>query len=230
MNKRNKFIVLCLLICAVSTASCSSNNIISTSNDLLELYNSSSPLPISTVAQPDVTEPEVSIPDDYYPKVIEDEKYYKIVEVDNFQYHYYIYDSDKNAAKEEGTNGREPSISMINDSIVFFYIQFGTGPLTGYSYFYDVKNNVFSDKFGCTYDATAELLIYYSDQKIIVRNIFDKTKYYKEISEFKNISKNQHLPSSIRSACFNEAGNKVIIEYLTDDDFTTTTITVDLYQ
>lgn len=127
----------------------------------------------------------ITIEDIKNPQIIEEEKHYILLQGDG-NYYYYIYDDDKEVVKEGGFYWRKPNISMVNNNIVKFYTQAGTGISTATSFYYNVEKDVLSRWFNSVYDETDELLVFSDHKKIIVRNIFDKTAYYREFTKFNN--------------------------------------------
>ena len=122
--------------------------------------------------------------------VIVDEKYYKIVEEDNFKYHYYIYDFDKNVIDEQSFDNRCPSIDFINDNTVDIHMGMGTGVI--WHKYYSVKRDCFSKVYWYVVAYDQELIAYinttdrsdekstFEDRRLVVRNAFDKSILYKE--------------------------------------------------
>lgn len=153
-------------------------------------------------------------------KVIEESKYHKIIKYNNL-YYYEISDEDGCIVKSEGSFNRQPKITFVNEYLLKVTIQAGTGLSTSWGYYYNFKTDVFSKVFYGIYDEYNEKVAYRATDGIIIRNIFDENKFYKEISSFK-------YPLSITtepflSISFVNNGHSIEITYLTGDDFKKTT-------
>jgi hypothetical protein len=116
--------------------------------------------------------------------IIDETKYYKITSSE-FIYYYYIYDENHIIVKSEGPLNRLPRIAMVNEHLLKFTLQTGTGIGTQWGYFYDTKMDVISRIFLSIYDQSNGMVAYGDVKKVIVRDIFDKTKYYHEFSSFR---------------------------------------------
>ena len=155
--------------------------------------------------------------------IIFDEKYYKITEK-QFEYDYQIFD-ETGEVVESGKYGRLPHISMADDRFVKFTLQAGTGLSTQWGYFYDVIKDVRSRVFYSIHDQHGDKVAY-GTSKLVVRDIFDKTKYYKEITSFKKPFSNTVEP--IVSVEFVNGGKSIAVKYLTGADYEEVTETVEL--
>lgn len=125
--------------------------------------------------------------DIYYKETIIDEgKNYKITLSEN-NYYYVIYDSNENIKKSGGPfHGAAPNINMVNDDLLKFTCQSGTGAATRWGFYYNVKDDVISDDFTSIYDEhDGKVICRESFDNIIVRDIFDKNAFYKEFVSFK---------------------------------------------
>ena len=150
------------------------------------------------------------------PKIIEENKYYKVYTSDNLKSYYYLYDDKGDIIKEGGYDTRIPSITMKNNNIVRFRIQSGTGSSTALSIYYDTKNDVLSKDYYCVLDDNYDLLIYCDRQKLVVQNIFAENKFYKEITEFKKPLAQKTVEPFINAKIINK--NQILVTYITEDN------------
>lgn len=150
-------------------------------------------------------------------KIIEETEFYKVTYL-NSMYEYYIYDKNHNIVKSEVSLNKKPHLTMVYKDIVKFTMQAGTGIGTQWGYFYDVTNNVFSPIYNSIYDQTNDKVAYGGLNKVIVSNIFDKEKYYREIEDFKEPLSKTVQP--IFNAEFFDDGNKLKVSYLSGDCYT----------
>ena len=104
----------------------------------------------------------------------------------DFYYYYFIYDKNQNVVKSDGPLNRSPHLSMIDEHTVKFTLQAGTGLSTQWGFYYDVEQDMFSDTFYSIFDQLDGRMAYREKDRIIVRDIFDKEKYYYEIDLFSN--------------------------------------------
>lgn len=159
-------------------------------------------------------------------KVIDEDIYYKITYSD-YMFYYYIFDKNHNIARADGPLNRHPRIIMADEQLVRFTLQAGTGIGTLWGYYYDVKNDAFSEIFQCIYDQCNGMVALGGVGKVIVRDIFDDKKYYYEISCFKYPFAKSCLP--ITEVVFTNDGKSVEITYLTGDDYKEVSEIVDLF-
>ncbi len=149
---------------------------------------------------------------------VEESQHYKIVN-DNFLFYYWIFDANHDVAKYDGPLNKYPRITMVNDSLVKFILQAGTGISTQWGYYYDIAADSFSETFQCIYDesvANERLLAYGDKQKVVVRDIFDSEGYCREFTSFdKPIS---IVAEPIVTAEFTVDGSSILITYMTDDN------------
>lgn len=148
--------------------------------------------------------------------IIEKNQYYKTICADGM-YYYYIYDKEYNTVKMDGPLSRSPHLSMADEHTVKFTLQSGTGLSTQWGYYYDVEQDLFSDTFYSIYDELEGIIAYGEKEKIIIRNIYDKNKYYYEINSFSN-------PLSCTSEPFVNVefindGDSIEVTYLSGDDY-----------
>ena len=122
--------------------------------------------------------------------------------------------------RTEGPYSKIPKVSVVNDSnptLLRLTIQTGTGIGTQYGYFYLVDEMKFSETFQSILDQSGNLVAYIDKEKVVVRDIFDKTKYDKEISAFRDPFSNVAQP--ITNASFSQDSKTITVTYLTGDNF-----------
>jgi len=172
----------------------------------------------------DESDKSIAIEDIENPKIIEEAKYYRLLRGNNHLYYYYVYDDNKEVVDEGGFYWRSPRISMVDDDIVKFCIQMGTGVSTSSTFYYSAKKDVLSRTFHSVYDETDELLIFSDHKKLIVRDIFDKTAFCREFTDFGNMS--DVVEPFVNAEFINE--RQIKVTYLTGGDFREATEIIDL--
>ena len=157
--------------------------------------------------------------------IVENTEYYKLTENNNL-YYCLIFDESHNVVKSDGPYNSEPNISMANDHLVKFTMSAGPQISTQWGYYYDIKKDVFSRVFYGIYDQSNGRVAYAGKDMVIVRDIFDKTNYYQEISSFKEpLSK---VIDPITDVKFTNAGASVEVTYLSGVDYKKVTETINL--
>ena len=164
----------------------------------------------------EVNIPYISADDIKNAETIKENEYYKIIYSD-FMYYYYIFDEYHNVVKSGGPLNREPHISMVNNHLIKFTLQSGTGIGTLWGYYYDAKADVFSRIFQSIYDQWDSKVAYGDVKKVIVRDMFDKNEYYQEISLFKKPF--SEVAEPITNVKFVNDGNSIEVSYLTGSDY-----------
>ncbi len=151
-----------------------------------------------------------------YDKTVLENKYCKIVESsEHFMYAYFIYGEGGNVVRTEEGLIHAPAVSVNEDEIVSILFSEGTGMFGQWAYYYDYKADTFSDRINsvfCEYEGIVAAL---GEDRIIVRDIFDKNVFYKEIftSEFKEPLSD--AMEAIIEVSFVENGTKLKVIYLT---------------
>lgn len=126
----------------------------------------------------------ITIDDLKNPQVIDDAKFYKVLQGEGNFYYYYIFNKQNEVVDEMGFYWKEPQLSLVDDEIVKVYIHLGTGAGAIRTRYYDTKEELLSEWFNSVYDEDNNLLVYSAHNKLIVQNIFDKSSYYREIQMF----------------------------------------------
>jgi len=203
LKMSNKKIFTCILLPFLFILSaCSTSSNLSDTSSMQSLDEGNSPY--------------ISVNDIKNFETIEETEYYKIVHSD-FMFYYYIFDENHNVVKSGGPLNREPHISMVNNHLIRFTLQTGTGIGTQWGYYYDAKADVFSRIFQSIYDQCDSKVAYGKAKKVIVRDIFDKTEYYKEISSFQKPFSDVVEP--ITDVKFVNDGTGIEVSYLTGVDY-----------
>lgn len=152
-------------------------------------------------------------------EVLENTTYYQI-SISNSQYYCTFFDKSHQVVRVDGPYSKIPKVSVVNDSnpiLLRLTIQTGTGIGTQYGYFYLVDEMKFSETFQSILDQSENLVAYIDKEKVVVRDIFDKTKYDKEISDFRDPFSNVAQP--ITNASFSEDSKTITVTYLTGENF-----------
>ncbi|MDE6787701.1 MAG: hypothetical protein K2J47_00045 [Ruminococcus sp.] len=170
--------------------------------------DSESSLPEETTGASITTESEY--------EVISEEQYYRLKRKDG-GYSYEILDSGQNIVKSGGLYTKEPHISMLNETTVKVSYQAGTGLSTRWTFYYDTVNDEFSPEYYSVFGESDGNVVYRSGSSIIISNIFDQTKYYKEFNKFSHLIAEAAEP--FIEAEIDDSGDMIKISYLTGDDF-----------
>ena len=150
---------------------------------------------------------------------VEQSQYYKITQTADYDYYYYLYDKNNNIVDEKCSGMRYPRISVDENNIVEVSVLSGTGISTKWTYYYDYNNNIFSDVFYSVFNRYENNIVYMvfkdNNYKVIVRDIFDSSKYYFEILDFQyNIA---NVIDPFVDIEFLDSGKQIKITYLLDD-------------
>lgn len=159
-----------------------------------------------------------------YPKLIEENQLYKLT-CEEDGYYCYFYDFDHNIAQKKGPMMKMPKLKVVDNNYVKLTVQAGTGVSTQWGYYYDINQRCFSDVFYWILAESDNKVAYVIHNKVIIRDIFDKTKYYKEISNFKYSFSDAIEP--IISVEF-EGSYQIKITYLSGEDYSIITELFDL--
>ena len=147
--------------------------------------------------------------------VIEQTPYYK-VERRGSLYYCDLLKINGSVAKSEGPFSKEPTVDMVDDRLVQFTTQGGTGISTRASYFYDVQNDLFSDIYMGVWDCYDTLVLYSRHDTIIVQDIYQKNIYYFEIS-LADRALAKVADSAFVDIKFVANGGAIAVTYLTED-------------
>ena len=112
-------------------------------------------------------------------------EYYELLRTEAFEYVYRLYDVNHEIVDEsEIPRHNQMKIVMTSPYIVRIRTSAGTGIAARSTRYYSVTRDVLSRWFHSVYDESDELVVYSEGTKLVIRNIFDKTAYYREIIEF----------------------------------------------
>ena len=158
------------------------------------------------------------------PIIVEENQYYRLYRDENFMWLYVIFDKDGNEVKSNQYS-RYPHIAVLDNKIISVSVQAGTGIETRWIYFYDVENGVLSDVFYSVFEQYDNRIIKGTHNSIIVRDIFDETKFFKEFEDFEGMSQNTAFP--FVDAEFVDNGQKISVIYM-GESYEKITVTFDL--
>ena len=128
-----------------------------------------------------------------------------------------VFDKNRNII-EQGTATRPPQITVLDNSLLKFSLQTGTGLSTQWGFYYNINTNQKSQKFICVYDEYNNKVAYGLQKKIVIQNIFD-TREYQEISDF--VEPLSDIAEPIIGAEFIDGGKKLVVHYYTKDELET---------
>lgn len=151
-----------------------------------------------------------------YENVVEPKEYYRIIQKDSLFYARF-YDDYGTLIKEEGPLAKMPTVTVVGANLIKFTVQAGTGVATQWGYYYDTENLVFSDVFEGIFDESENKVACVGLNKVIVSNIFDSSKYYKEFSEFSYPFSQVATP--ITNIEFSQDCKSIKVSYLTGEDY-----------
>lgn len=152
-------------------------------------------------------------------------RFYKLVQKDDSTFKYYVFDANSEILDSE-TSVRSPSFRAIGDYLMQLSGQAGTGLSTNYAKYYDLKNSKTSETFNYVLTAKDNYVVCADYRNgnhiIIVQEIFDREKYYKEY-EIENVS--PVAADFVVEGHFNEKGN-INITYLSGENYKETNYTI----
>lgn len=155
-------------------------------------------------------------------------KVYFKLELKDLGFYYEIYDKQGNVVLAKETM-RPTEITMLGESIVDIEIAMGTG--LAFHTYYDVEGNRFSEEYSYVVAASGNLVAYIDapmkdplqHRKLVVRDIFDKTVFYKSFS----LDFSETIPDMpIESASFTEGEAELEVVYWSERPATTHSITI----
>lgn len=149
---------------------------------------------------------------DVVDEIIKENEYYQIIRSDSLIYCYF-YNDDNEIIKVEGPMSKFPKVTIIENNLLRFTLQAGTGIEAQWGYYYDTDNMVFSEVFQGIFDESDGKVACVGINKVIVSDIFDKSEYYKEFSDFSHSFSEAAAP--ITNVEFSEDGRSVKVSYLT---------------
>lgn len=160
-----------------------------------------------------------------YIKVVKSGKNYTIFTINNFKYHYYIYNDLGDIMEQDLVDNKPLKINKISDEVLELRLGMGSG--VSISKYFDVKNNRISNNYKDILLSTGELCIHVDPSdvsRLIIENVFDQTKYYKNFEL--NLAKTPMAIIDIKLINNNE---KLWIKYLQGENRIVRQVTLNLY-
>lgn len=134
----------------------------------------------------------------------------------NRKYHYYIYDKNYKVVDEGDIERMPPTITYVSGNIM--KICFHGGTHADYCKYYNAKSNTFSQEYWYPVIEKNSIIVYFDNdknsKKLIIRDIFNKDKYYKEY--YVDYS---GAYAQVSDAEFINGDTKLKITYLKGEDF-----------
>lgn len=148
--------------------------------------------------------------------IIEDTDFYRIIYNKNtYMYKYEIFDTDGNILESDTTN-RQPHISLLNDKIIWFWAQSGTGALTRWAYFYNTTTGQKSPTYSGVTDCLDNFVLTMTTDMVHISDMFTG-KSLQTFYEFeKGLSPDYH--EKIIWAQFADDGYSVKVKYWSEKE------------
>ena len=154
--------------------------------------------------------------------------FFTLARNDDFTYSYRVVDVNGNLLFENKIYHREPKVTVVAPSVYGLVTQTGTGLSTNWAVFCDVANSKTSEFFSYVLAAKGEYVIYVdlinSEPVIIVQNIFDKDRYYKEYK----LEDPSPVAADIVTGCRFDSEGNTIATYYTGEDYALTELTINI--
>ena len=148
--------------------------------------------------------------------VVEEGVYHRLYVADQLYYCEFL-DHSGNVVRTEGPINKQPEILALEDGLIRFTMQAGTGQATQWGYFYNTENEAFSEVFQCIWDQHEGLVAISQNNSVIVRDIFDPQEFYQEFTAFDQpFSPAAQVFTAVR---FTEDGVSIEITYLSGTDY-----------
>lgn len=206
MKKKLKYVLL-IIVLLVLFAACENNKVATSIKVKNQITHEDSMVVNETTETADET-PEWKMPGEKTPYVTV-ESSLNTEEIENFKKYYSLsLDKDENYIiklfDNEGklvddlTNPKEPSIHLLTNNVMQIIIYYGS-PFY-YTYFYNIENGNISQAYDTPVLAKGNKIVYIDRKKLIVKDIFDEEKYYKEIE--RNFTETVPPSSAISKANF----------------------------
>lgn len=232
MTKKLKYVILIIVLLA-SVVACDKNKVpsIKVKNQITDKDS------IDGNENKETTDeiPEWKIPGEKTPYVTADPSVSKD-EIENFKKYYSLsLDKDENYTirlydnegklVEELTNPKEPSIHLLTNKVMQIIIYYGS-PFY-YTYFYNIESEKISQVYDTPVLAQGNKIVYVEGKKLIVKDIFDKKQYYKEVE--RNFTETVPPSSAISKASF-VSDHELEINYYEGKQYNEKKETLDLYK
>lgn len=156
-------------------------------------------------------------------------EYYSVYKNTDFSFTYNIYSEKRKTILSE-TKESQVTVKMINPSIVDIATELDVEKISHIHRYCDVLKGVTSEEFKYVLANSNEFISYIhgdvmGNRKIIIQNIFDKDKFFKEYEL--NFSK---LENPVINASFSDDETQLIITYLSGDSQSEITEMLPLYK
>ncbi|MGM9636198.1 MAG: hypothetical protein ACI3YE_08620 [Candidatus Avispirillum sp.] len=149
-------------------------------------------------------------------ETVKEADYYRLIRSGHMYYCCFL-DKNSEVVKTEGPVPKEPEIIDAGDGLLRYTYQAGTGIGALWGYYYDTDSGEFSEKFTCIFDECGGRVAFAKKDRVIIRDIFDDSGYYTEISDFiYPFSPTAEVFSDVE---FSDDGSSVTITYLTGDGY-----------
>lgn len=119
------------------------------------------------------------------PSVVSCDPHYMVLEDENRNSYYYIYDDEGRVVDEGSTTRMTPVVSFENDEVICVHQSVGSG--IWWSKYYSLKRDVVSQKYDYVFAFNGELVVYidipsggsaFETRRLVIRNAFDKAEFY----------------------------------------------------
>ena len=147
-------------------------------------------------------------------EVLADQPFYKIIQESASTYRYYLYDQNKKPVFD-ALLPRKPEIDMAGEKLVRISVAAGDSPSSVTTCYYDAAADVFSQKFIAVLDDNGTRLVQSESNRLVIRDIFDRSKFYQTVSEFSPPLSPKKQP--ILSAELSEDGKSLRVTCLSGD-------------
>lgn len=144
--------------------------------------------------------------------VVDKTDYYKLICKNNTNmYMYEIYNIDGDIIESDTIN-KKPHITLVDDNVVWLWVQTGTGHLTRWTYFYDVISGEKSPVYYGMTDCCDKYVLNVTDTAVNVSEMFSGNRREMFYDFEKGLA--DDVIESITSAKFVDDGYSVEVEYL----------------
>lgn len=158
--------------------------------------------------------------------LIDSGKYHKVYAIEKGdlpKYMYEIYNKSGKVVKTEKTVAY-PNIQKVSDNLLS--ISTGAGSFVGQGQYYDIEANTFSEVFESPLATSGNLVVYVKTPNVlIIRDIFDKTKYFKEVTlDLADTA----VPTAVISKIEFVEDGKLNVTYLSEEEYIEKTVTIEI--
>lgn len=158
--------------------------------------------------------------------LIDSGKYHKVYAIEKGdlpKYRYEIYNKSGKVVKTEKTVAY-PNIQKVSDNLLS--ISTGAGSFVGQGQYYDIEADNFSELFESLLATSGNLVVYVKTPNVLViRDIFDKTKYFKEVTlDLAEAA----VPTAVISKIEFVEDGKLKVTYLSGEEYIEKTATIEI--